>query len=301
MKWQSVKFDWNHARAFLAIAEEGSLSAAARALGMVQPTLGRQLAALEAELGVPLFMRHGRGLELTPSGRQLLAHVQAMGEAAHALSLAAAGRNDSLEGRVTISASEVMATYVLPGMLAKLNHTLPQLSVQLISSNATTNLTRREADIAVRLFKPTQSDHICKRVGQISGNLYATPGYLASLGAPRCPADFAGAAFIGSHSDNTGYIELLRECGFPVSEDNFRHCSESRVTQWEMAKAGLGLAVMQEDVGHDEPSVVPVLPRIERMSGQLWLVTHQELRTSSRIRAVFDFLATEIAARNDAS
>jgi DNA-binding transcriptional LysR family regulator len=296
MSWKSIKFDWNHAKAFLVTAEEGSLVAAARALGVAQPTLSRQVAALEEELGVPLFARHGRGLQLTPNGMELMEHVRAMGAAAGSLSLAASGRNESFEGSITISASEVMAAYVLPWIVEKLGATFPGMTFGIVASNKASNLTRREADIALRLFQPTQPEVICKKVAEITANLYATPEYLHSLGDPQQPAGFSQARFLGAE-DNGPYMDLLRQCGFTLTARNFPIVTESRVVQWELAKHGLGLCPMQEDVGDREACMARALPRIERMKAALWLVTHQELKTNRGIRAVFDFIGNELSAR----
>ena len=143
MDWRSVKFDWNRARAFLVSAEEGSLSAAARALGMAQPTLGRQVRALEDELGVILFERVGRGLTLTPSGLELVEHVRAMSEAASRVSLTASGQSQSIEGTVCISATEVAAAYVLPPIITRLRRAEPGIAIEVVASNNISDLRRR--------------------------------------------------------------------------------------------------------------------------------------------------------------
>lgn len=156
MDWRSIKFDWNRARAFLVTAEEGSLAAAARALDMTQPTLGRQVAALEQELGVDLFNRRGRGLELTPNGLKLVDHVRAMGDAANRFSLSATGKSDIIEGSICITSTELLSTFVLPPMIQKLRQSEPGIEVEIISTNDETNLYRREADIAIRSFRPSQ-------------------------------------------------------------------------------------------------------------------------------------------------
>ncbi len=197
MDWRSVKFDWNRARAFLVTAEEGSLSAAARALGMTQPTLGRQVDALEQELGVALFDRVGRGLALTPTGLDLLEHVRAMGDAAGRVSLAATGQAQSIEGSVCITASEVTAAYLLPPIIAQLRRDAPGIEIELIASNTPSDLRRREADIVVRSFRPTQPDLVAKKIRDVSVRLYATPCYLQRLGGPQSPKDLAHAEFIG--------------------------------------------------------------------------------------------------------
>lgn len=163
MDWRGVKFDWNRARAFLVTAEEGSLSAASRALNIAQPTLGRQIKALEVELGVALFERSGRGLEITPSGKELLEHARIMGDAANKLSLVSSSKSESLEGNIAITATEMMAVFILPPLIQKLRKLEPGISIELISSNQASDLMRREADIAIRNFRPTQPDLIAKK------------------------------------------------------------------------------------------------------------------------------------------
>lgn len=174
MDWKSVKFDWNRARAFLVTAEEGSLSAAARALGMAQPTLGRQVNALEEELGIVLFDRTGQGLTLTPGGLELLDHVRAMGNAANAVSLSAAGQSQAIDGTICIAASEIYAAILLPPIIAKLRVAEPGIDIEIIVSNSASDLRRREADIAIRNFRPTEPDLIAKKIRDVPARLYAT-------------------------------------------------------------------------------------------------------------------------------
>ena len=292
--WRSVDFDWNRAKAFLVTAEQGSLSAAAKALKMAQPTLGRQVAALEKELGLKLFERRGRGLVLTPSGAALVDHVRAMGEAAGRLSLAAAGRAEDIRGSVRVSASEVVATYRLPEIVAALGEQFPAVDVSIIASNTASDLKGREADIAIRLFEPTQPDLIVKRVGEIVAHLYATPGYLRSIGSPTRLADLQHARFIGAEA-NDGFVAMMKAEGLHLSARNFTLASDSRVVQWEMVKRGLGITVMPDFVGDAESRVQRVGVTVDRLRGPMWLVAHGELRGSRRIRTVFDFIAQALA------
>ena len=294
MDWRSVDFDWNRARAFLVTAEEGSLSAAARALKMTQPTLGRQVTALEKELGVALFERGGRGLELTPSGLDLLEHVRAMGDAASRFSLTASGQSTSIEGSICITATEVGAAFVLPPILAKLRQLEPGIEIELIASNSTSDLKRREADIAVRAFRPTQSDLIARRVRGANFHLYASSDCLRRIGNPTSPEGFGDAEFIGI--DRTKLlVDALRERGFPLTLRNFPIITEQHLVLWELVKHGLGIGFMVEDVGDAEPLVERVLPGLDPFPIEIWLVAHRELKTSRRVRTVFDFLISELS------
>ena len=293
MDWRSVKFDWNRARAFLVTVEEGSLSAAARALGLTQPTLGRQVTALEEELGVVLFERVGRGLTLTPSGMELVDHVRAMGDAANRISLSASGASQSIEGTIRISASEVDAAYRLPAIIAKLRKAAPGIDVEIVASNAESDLRRREADIAIRSYRPTQPNLISKKIKDLAGNIYAAASYLQEIGNPTIPADMSRADFIGF--DRSGaLIKLLNSRDFDLSERNFPIVSESHLTQWEMVKQGLGIGIMPEDLGDREPGVEKALPGMAPIMFPMWLVSHRELHTSRRVRLVFDLLAEEL-------
>lgn len=294
MDWRSVKFDWNRARAFLVTAEEGSLSAAARALGMAQPTLGRQVDALEAELGVVLFERVGRGLTLTPSGLELLDHVRDMGEAAGKVSLAASGQSQSIEGSVAITASEIYSAYLLPPVVAKLRREAPGVTIEIVASNAAVDLRRREADIAVRSFRPTQPDLIAKKLKDEPARFYASPTYLERIGNPVAAADFAGADFIGFDTTPV-YINALKERGLAVTPANFTVITSNHLVHWELTKHGAAIGIVPESVGDAEPGVQRVLEDIEPMVFPIWLTTHRELNTSRRVRLVFDRLAEELS------
>lgn len=294
MDWRSVNFDWNRARAFLVTAEEGSFSAAARALRMAQPTLGRQVNALEEELGVVLFERVGRGLALTPSGLELLEQVRAMGDAANRVSLTAAGQSQSIVGTICIAASEVHAAHLLPPILAKLRRAQPGIHVEIVASNKASDLRRREADIAIRNFQPTEPDLIAKKVGDMPARLYATPGYLEKIGNPKRPADLRKAELI--NIDNNGvFLKGLNAMGFDLTESNFPIMTESFLVMWELVKQGLGIGILDGTIGDKERRVRRVLPRFAPLVFPVWLVAHRELSTSRRVRAVFDLLAAELA------
>ena len=294
MEWKSVKFDWNRARAFLVTAEEGSLSAAARALGMTQPTLGRQVTALEEELSVVLFERVGLGLELTPTGLDLLEHVRSMGEAASRVSLTASGQSQNIEGTVCISASEVFSVFLLPPIIAKLHKLEPKISIEIIATNETSDLRKREADIALRNFRPTQPELIAKKIKDVSARLYATPGYLNSINNPTSANDLEQASFISF--DNTGMLmNELNKRGMNLTKKNFPLLSENYLVHWELVKQGLGIGIMPEEIADADPLVQQVLPKLEAITFPIWLTTHRELNTSRRVRMVFDLLANELA------
>lgn len=293
MDWRSVKFDWNKARAFLVTAEEGSLSAAARALGMAQPTLGRQVDGLEQELGIVLFERVGRGLQLTPGGLELLDHVRVMGDAAGRVSMNALGQSQTLEGRVCISASETYAAVLLPPIIAKLRILEPDIHVEIVVSNQASDLRRREADIAIRNFRPTEPDLIAKKVGEADAVLYATPDYIEKIGNPTMPQDLRHAHFV--NLDHAGMmIKALNKLGLGLTEENFPLLTESYLVMWELVRQGVAIGILDAHIGDADPIVRRVLPNFQPLIFPIWLVSHRELTTSRRIRRVFDFLAEEL-------
>ena len=296
MDWRSVKFDWNRARAFLVTAEEGSLSAAARALGMAQPTLGRQVEALQEELGVVLFERTGRGLELTPSGIDLLEHVRTMGEAAGRLSLGASGRAQALEGTIAVTASEIDAAYLLPPLIAKLRRAATGLTVDLIAKNSASDLRRREADIALRNFRPDQPELIARKMRDVTARLYASESYLEQFERPLTRKSVADADFISLWSPET-YLSALTGAGLAVDRSNLTVLSDSHLVHWELLKAGAGIGMVPEFLGDNTEGICRVLEAAYTpFIFPLWLTTHRELNTSRRVRMVFDFLAEALSA-----
>lgn len=290
MNWQSIAFDWNQARAFLATAEEGSLSAAARALGQTQPTLSRQVAALEEELGVTLFDRVGRSLSLTQSGLKLLDHFRAMGDAASRISLTASGQSQAIEGHVRITATDVMATLHLPPVLKQLRETAPGIEIDVVVSNEVRDLRRREADIAIRHVRPEQPELIAKLVGETSARLYASTEYLDKHGRPEAGSDLSDAEFIG-FEDPERLLPFLNPLGLKLTRRNFKITTASGTVFIALLKQGLGISALIEKDAALTPGLELVLPELDPIPVPIWLVTHRELHTSRRIRLVFDLLA----------
>ncbi len=290
MNWQAISFDWNQARACLATAEEGSFSGAARALKTTQPTIGRQVAGLEEALGVTLFERTVRGPVLTEAGQDLVEHFRAMGEAATLISIVASGKSQEVTGQVSVTASDLMAAAVLPPILADLHSAAPGIRVEIIASSEIRNLTKREADIAVRHVRPEQPELIGRHLGDFRANYYASSVYLEAAGRPRTVHDLAEHRFVGS-SDVDRQVEILKERGASVPPESFVAFTDSGVAMWEMTKEGLGIALLPEALGELEPTVEKAVPTLPSLEFPVWLVTHRELRTSQRIRVVFDALA----------
>jgi DNA-binding transcriptional LysR family regulator len=285
--------DWNQLHAFIATVEFGSLSAAARELGLTQPTVGRQVAALEQDLGVLLFERVGRSLTLTVTGRELFESARLMSETASRLSIIASGQSQSIEGLVRITASDIVAAYTLPPILKRLHALAPGIEIEVVAANDVRDLMRREADIAIRHLQPEQPDLIARRCRGTTAHLYAATGYLDGHGRPNTGADLADATFIG-YSPADGLVAELNARGVPVTRRNFKWTTGSIVTAWEMIRQGLGIGVMFREVAAGAPEVEPVLPELAPFEVPIWLAVHRELHTSRRIRLVFDLLAEQL-------
>ena len=293
MNWDAIGFDWNQARAFLATVEEGNLSAAARVLKVAQPTVGRQIAALEDALSVALFERAGRDLVLTPAGRAVVEPLRAMAEAATRASLVAAGRADGIGGRVTISASDAMAAYVLPEILADLTERVPEIEIGIEVTNQLSDLLRREADIAIRHVRPEEPELVARRVHSGQATLYAAPAFLRRYGRPESVAALQGLPFIGLTAPERMRPMLVAR-GLPVTEASIRLHSENTVAGWELVRRGLGIGLMLDQIARRTPGVERIVPDFTPVPVDLWLVTHRELHGSRRIRLVWDHLASAL-------
>lgn len=287
MNWTHLTFDWNQARAFYIVASEGSFSAAARALNTTQPTLGRQVRALEEALSVTLFERVGRGLVLTASGQALFEQVRPMGEAATQFSLAALGQMQLSEGDVSVSATELDAVYRLPGVLAALKEEAPAIRVELVVSNRISDLKMREADIAIRYQRPEQDDLIIRKLDTEVVYLYGNKS-LVDRYAQQAPDETADLKLIG-FAKGDQLLNYYRSSGWDVSESNIAVYCQNQVTQIELIRQGLGLAFLPDYVGDSLAGIARAFPKhIKPMELDAWLVCHRELRTSRPIRKVFD-------------
>lgn len=293
MDWRNVNFDWNRARAFLVTVEEGSLSAAARALGLAQPTLGRQVSALEEELGVALFERVGHGLELTQNGLDLLEHVRAMADAANAVALTASGKSQDIEGPICITAAELYAAHLLPQIVAELRDIAPGIRVEIFASNELRDLRRREADIAIRNAQPTHPDLIARKLGEDSATFYATPELISALGDRESATDLKGAKIngIGEIDD---LIRALSEFNFPIEPENIISMTNSHIVHWELTRLGVGMGIAPIHIGDADERVERVLPDSTPFGFPVWLVAHREVRSSRRVRLVYDYLAKRV-------
>ena len=288
-----MRLDWSLLASFAAVGEHGSLSAAARATGTSQPTLSRHITALEQQIGARLFERETRGVVLTATGATLLAHAQDMANAASKFSMALDGRDEMLTGTIRLTASQIMATYVLPDILTELRQAEPSIDVELVATDKTENLLRREADIAVRMYRPTQEDVISRKIGELRMGMYASRSYVEQFGLLTSIEDARDHAVIG-YDRNTQIIEGFKAAGIDVDRNFFAFRSDDQVVCWEMAKAGFGIGFNQIQIGDNERNMVRVASAGEVGRLPVWLTAHSELRASPRVRFVFDFLADQL-------
>ena len=286
-------FNWSLIPSFLAALEQGSLMGAARQTGISQPTLGRHIAELEQQLNVVLFERTGRGLQATPQAMALAEAAQTMHAGAASFSRLATGSTTGLQGVVRITASQPVACFLLPPLLAAMRQNLPEVIVALVVSNNVRNLLRREADIALRMVRPYQNSLIAKRIGHIGIQACAHRDYLERRGLPQQAQDLLAHDLIAG--DQNREVDLGFEAqGFPVKDLHFAFRSDDLIAQWAAVKAGSGIGFVPEYLVRNEPTVKVVLPFLEMPHYPVWLTVHRELQTSARIRAVYDFLASQV-------
>jgi len=291
-----ARFDWSLIRSFLAVLDAGSLMGAARHTGAQQPTLSRHIGELETQLGAPLFERTGRGVVPTATALAIADAARQMEDGAQTLARTLAGRRDATRGSVRITTSEVAATWLLPEVLAALAEQEPGIQVELVASNALSNLLRREADIAVRMVRPTQSTLIARKLADFPIVAAAHSDYLARAGTPRMPADLLQHRLIGYDRDET-IVRGFNELGLPLTRDSFALRTDSQVSYGRLVAAGAGIGfVAAYNIVH-WPGVQPLLPMLKIPPLPCWLAVHREIRGSKVVRRVYDFLAEAIPRR----
>ncbi len=288
-------FDWSLIRSFLAALEHGSLLGAARVLNSSQPTLGRHIAELEAQLGVVLFERTGRGLLPSPTALRLADSARAMENSALQLARQVSVAESGLSGSIRITASQPVACVLLPPVLARMRLALPQVQVELVVSNAVSNLLRREADIALRMVQPDQATLIAKRIGKVTLGAYAHRDYLRRWGTPKQPAELLKHALVG-HDRVESLLQGFAAAGFPVTHEAFALRTDDLMAYCEAVRAGLGVGFLADYVARTDNALVRILPMLKIAAIPMWLVVHRELRTSRRIREVYDFLSDAVPA-----
>jgi DNA-binding transcriptional LysR family regulator len=286
-------FDWALVKSFLAVLDAGSLMGAARRLGAQQPTLSRHVAELEAQLGTPLFERTGRGVTPTAAALAIADAARRMQDGALALARGVAKARDQTTGTVRISTSNVAAVWLLPAVLARLQIEEPGIQVELVASNALTNLLRREADIAVRMVRPAQGSLIAKKLGEIEIVAAAHTDYLARAGTPREPLDVLAHRLIGYDRDDT-LLRGFAALGLAMRREGFALRTDDQVAYGRLLAAGAGIGFVAAYNLRHWPGVVRVLPQLAIPPLPCWLAVHREIRGNRLVRRVYDFLAAEI-------
>jgi len=284
---------WDALRSFGEVMRDGSLSGAARRLGLSQPTVGRHVDALEASFGVVLFARSPRGLAPTQAALDLAPHVAAMTVAANAAQRATSGEAGQDRGIVRVTASHVIGCEVLPQILAAFTAAHPGITLELALNDRNEDLARREADIAVRMVRPTQSALVARRLGRTSIGLFAHRDYLARRGTPCALADLAGHSLIGFDRDDSA-LRAVGGAPPPFSPEWFRFRCDSDLAQIAAIRAGVGIGGCQEGIARRTPELVAVLPGALRFGLDVWLAMHEDLKPSRRVRLLYDWLAARL-------
>jgi DNA-binding transcriptional LysR family regulator len=283
----ALNIGWELYRSFLGVLKEGSLSGAARQLGITQPTVGRHIAALETALGVVLFTRSPTGLLPTAVAHTMRAHAETMERTAAALERSACAQGDEVRGVVRVSASEVVGVEVLPPIITRLRQQHPHLKVELVLTNRLIDLLQLEADIAVRMVRPSQEQLLAQRIGLIEVGLHARDDYLHQHGTPQELKDLSDHAVIGYDRENA-FIRSLAVKGFERS--TFALSSDSDLAQLALIRAGAGIGGCQVKLAKQDARLHRVLPEAFALKLDTWVTMHEDLRNSPRCRATFDAL-----------
>jgi DNA-binding transcriptional LysR family regulator len=287
--------EWDLFRSFLAVVETGSLSGAARALGLSQPTVGRHIESLEAALdGAVLFTRSPGGLTPTEAALALKPHAEAMASAAQALLRTASGEAAGERGAIRITASEIVGAEVLPPILADFHEAHPGVAIELALNNRMEDLLRRDADIAVRMARPSQGALLARRVGSVKLGLYAHRRYLQRRGEPR-GLDDPGQAAVGFDRD-TQTLRGLKDLKLPLTREMFAFRSDSDLAQLAAVRAGFGVGAVQAPLARRDPNLTPVLQDLFAVDLEFWVAMHEDLKASRRMRLMFDALVEGLRA-----
>lgn len=286
------RLEWDLLQSLHAVLEAGSFSAAARLRNLTQPTLGRHIDQLERQLGAPLFLRSPRGLQPTDLALAFRPHLADMHAAAQAAERDATGVASGDGGVVRVAASDIVGIEVLPGMLARFRDAHPGIDVELVLSNRSEDLSRRDADVAVRMVRPTQNSLVAKKVGELSLGFYATPEYLARKGTPQTMDDLRAHPLIGFDRDPPDLTEV--KIDRPVTRDMFALRTDNDVAQLAAIRAGFGIGVCHDQIARRD-GLTPILPDAITFRLPIWICMHETLRGSPRMRLMFDHLAKELA------
>ncbi|WP_410210326.1 LysR family transcriptional regulator [Aquirhabdus sp.] len=287
------QYSWDSYRAFVAVMETGSLSAAGRQLGTTAPTITRHIEGLEAALGVTLFSRSSTGLQATHAALALAPQIQQMVTAEAAVRRLASAEGDSERGVIRLTASEIVGTEVLPRLLASFSQHYPEIIIELSLTNRQEDLLRRDSDIAVRMVRPVQESLVAKKIGNAGVGLYAHQDYVARQGNPTSLAELGQHPIIGF--DRRPSISGQTSLGV-MNRELFRFRSDSDVAQLAMLRAGVGIGGCQHRIAVRTPELVPILGGQTIFTMEIWLVMHRDLRQVKRVRLLFDWLSDGLKA-----
>lgn len=286
--------DWSLIRSFLATARGGSLSAAARELGISQPSLGRHISLLETQLGAALFQRHASGQRLTELGHALMPLANSMEVAAKAIALTAASTSENLQGSVRITASRIVAHHYLPALIADLLTQEPGLQIDVVATDQSDNLLFHEADIALRMYRPTQPDIVTRHVTDFKLHLYASPAFLSAHREPQSLPDLLALPFVG-FDRNDLIIRLMDQFGVTRLRNDFPVRCDDQLVHWNLVRAGLGVGAIHSAIGDHDPAVRRIAPFVALPALPLWIATAEQLSQNRRIRRVWDHLVSGLS------
>ena len=285
---------WELYRTFLAVVRDGTLSGAARKLELTQPTVGRHIDALESALGFSLFTRSQQGLTATPAALELVPHAETMSAASAALRRAASGETTTDRGTVRITASEIMGCEVLPAILAGFRYQYPEIAIELALTNRNEDLLRRDADIAVRMVRPTQKALIARRIGNSPIGFYAHQNYVRKFGVPKSIAELNKHSVIGFDRDDRTF-RAAGPLAQKITRETFGFRCDSDPAQLAALRVGLGIGGCQRNIARRTPELVPVLAKELQFELEVWVVMHESLKSTRRIRLLFDWIASGLA------
>ena len=285
--------NWELCRTFLAVLREGNLSRAARSLELTQPTVGRHIDELETALGMSLFTRSPQGLTPTDAAFELKPHAQAMAAAADAFLRAASGGSGDERGTVRVTVPELVGSELMPAIMMEFHAKHPAIAIELAVTNVTQNMLQREADVAVRLVRPTQAALHARKLGQVRFGFYAHRDYIARRGAPRSLAELREHTLVG-FDKGAASIQVLRGESGPISREDLALRSDSAATQLAMTRAGFGIGRGADFIARRDPHIVPVVPEAYCVTTEMWVVMHEDARGVRRTRLMFDHLVSSL-------
>lgn len=288
-----MHLSWDHIRTFHTVAQQGSLLAASRHLGLTQPTVGRQIDLLEESLGFPLFTRGRDGMRLTDKGADLVATADEMLGRAKDFERVATGLEDRIEGTLRIAANEIFGAMLLPGLVAEFMIAHPTIQIEIEVSNAVSNLLKRDADIAIRMFRPTQNDLVARKICSLPLGLFAHESYLERTPAPDSLDDLRSHVLLGQDR-NPSLITAYHAGGLDLTSGDFQFRCDNNIATIGAIRAGIGIGPLHIGMASRWPDIVRVLPDMPIQSLELWLACHADVQHSKRVRLLMVFLAEKL-------